>query len=341
MGESTGPPHFYVYQCFFRDLGIRLPFTQFECDFLNYINAAPSQLHPNSWGFLRAFQVLCTVLGIEVSLRVFLNFYQLKAGAPPYGVLSLNGGKDGGLFTLYSQSYKNYKQEFFRVALVGVDPSEDGAFYFGGLPKFPLYWCPDPSGFNGGDPLQLAASEVATIENLKALPRPLDVKLVLSLESSLHRERGLESEYLLSQWFVRVRASLLLLTCVLFLLGILGRSSWRELKHRFEVTELDAPEASEEEVSPLKLNRKRKKDEPGTSTSCRAEGVTPPAVVAKAVDLTGNSSPEGRTQVAVGGVPPASGLPARSIGVSVRVAKATLVSVLPSYSLFSCYSLIF
>nr|KYP31421.1 hypothetical protein KK1_048277 [Cajanus cajan] len=202
MGESTGPPHFYVYQCFFRDLGIRLPFTQFECDFLNYINAAPSQLHPNSWGFLRAFQVLCTVLGIEVSLRVFLSFYQLKAGAPPYGVLSLNGGKDRGLFTLYSQSYKNYKQEFFRVALVGVDPSEDSAFYFGGLPKFPLYWCPVPSGFNGEDPSQLTASEVAAIENLKALPRPMDVKLVLSLESSLHRERGLESEYLLFLCFV-------------------------------------------------------------------------------------------------------------------------------------------
>nr|KYP33133.1 hypothetical protein KK1_046030 [Cajanus cajan] len=163
MGESTGSPHFYVYQCFFRDLGIRLPFTQFECNFLNYINATPSQLHPNSWGFLRAFQVLCTVLGIEVSLRVFLSFYQLKSGAPPYGVLSLNGGKDGGLFTLYSQSYKNYKQEFFRIALVGVDPSEDGVFYFGGLPKFPFYWCPDPSGFNGVDPSQLTASEVAAV----------------------------------------------------------------------------------------------------------------------------------------------------------------------------------
>nr|KYP60869.1 hypothetical protein KK1_023283 [Cajanus cajan] len=130
-----------------------------------------------------------------MSLQVFLSFYQLKLGAPPYGVLSLNGGKDGGLFTLYSQSYKNYKQEFSRVALVGVDPLQDEVFHFGGLPKFPFYWCPDPSGFNGVDSSQLTASEVAAVENLKALPRPLDVKLILSLESSLHRERGLESEY--------------------------------------------------------------------------------------------------------------------------------------------------
>nr|KYP38158.1 hypothetical protein KK1_040612 [Cajanus cajan] len=142
MGRSTDPPHFYVYQCFFRDLGVCLRFTQFECDFLNFINSAPCQLHPNSWGFLRAFQVLCTVLGIEVSLRVFLHFYQLKMGAPPYGILSLSGSRDGGLFTPYSQSYKNLKSVFFRVALVGVDPLKDEVFYFGGSPRFPFYWCP-------------------------------------------------------------------------------------------------------------------------------------------------------------------------------------------------------
>nr|KYP32795.1 hypothetical protein KK1_046427 [Cajanus cajan] len=63
MGKSTDSPHFYMYRCFFRDLGVCLPFTQFECDFLNFVNSAPCQLHPNSWGFLRAFQVLCSVLG--------------------------------------------------------------------------------------------------------------------------------------------------------------------------------------------------------------------------------------------------------------------------------------
>nr|KYP42889.1 hypothetical protein KK1_035703 [Cajanus cajan] len=195
MGGSTDPPHFYVYQCFFRDLGIRLPFTQFECDFLNFINSAPCQLHPNSWGFLRAFQVLCTVLGMDVSLRVFLHFYQLKIGAPPYCILSLSESKAGGLFTPYSQSYKKFKQEFFRVALVGVNPLGDEVFYFGGLPKFPFYWCPKPSRFHGLGDLKVTASEAVTIKNLAALPRPLDCKLVLSLANSPYRERGLESEY--------------------------------------------------------------------------------------------------------------------------------------------------
>nr|KYP45828.1 Myosin-J heavy chain [Cajanus cajan] len=59
MGGPSDPPFFYVYQCLFRDLGVCLPFSQFECDFLNFINSAPCQLHPNSWVFLRDFQVLC------------------------------------------------------------------------------------------------------------------------------------------------------------------------------------------------------------------------------------------------------------------------------------------
>nr|KYP34574.1 hypothetical protein KK1_044455 [Cajanus cajan] len=100
MGGTSNPPFFYMYQCFFRDLGIWLPFTQFECNFLNFVNLAHCQLHPNSWGFLRAFQVLCSTLGIGLSLPVFLHFYQLKLGVPPYGWVSLNGSKVGGfLFT--------------------------------------------------------------------------------------------------------------------------------------------------------------------------------------------------------------------------------------------------
>nr|KYP50826.1 hypothetical protein KK1_027391 [Cajanus cajan] len=218
MGKSIDSPHFYMFWCFFRDLGIRLPFTQFECDFLNHVNAAPYQLHPNSWGFLRAFEVLCTVLGIEVSLLVFLHFYQLKLGVPPYGILSLNGGKGGGLFTLYSQSYKNFKQEFFRVALVDVNPMEDGAFYFGGLPKFPFYWCPKPSRFHGVDQSKLTAAELVAIKDLEALPRPLDCKFILSLERSAHRERDLESEYFafdrsLDCLFFRFSSSFPLLFC--------------------------------------------------------------------------------------------------------------------------------
>ena len=50
-----GRPFFYVYDFFFGQLGITLPFTQFETDLLWSCNVAPSQLHPNSWGFVKIF----------------------------------------------------------------------------------------------------------------------------------------------------------------------------------------------------------------------------------------------------------------------------------------------
>nr|KYP46721.1 hypothetical protein KK1_031686 [Cajanus cajan] len=140
MWGTPNTPFFYMYQCLFRDLGVCLPFSQFECDFLNFINVAPCQLHPNSWGFLRAFQVLCSALGIGLSLLVFLHFYQLKLGEPPLGWVPLNGIKAGGLFSLYSKSYKGFKQEFFRVRPKEADPLVDEVFHFGGLPRFPLFW---------------------------------------------------------------------------------------------------------------------------------------------------------------------------------------------------------
>ncbi|XP_020227889.1 uncharacterized protein LOC109809074 [Cajanus cajan] len=135
-------------------------------------------------------------------------------------------------------------KEFFRVALVGIDPLEDEVFHFGGLPKFTFYWCPEPSRFHGLGNLKVTASEAAAIENLAALPRPLDCKLILSLANSPYRERGLES--------------------------IMGKNLWRELKHRYNATELEVLEPPEEDVAP----------------SEGAEEVTSKAIDADAADLT-------------------------------------------------------
>nr|KYP44917.1 hypothetical protein KK1_033551 [Cajanus cajan] len=109
---STSPLYIYMYQCLFRDLGVVIPFTPFECEFLRKINVAPSQLHPNSWGFLWAFQILCLVMGMNPSLGIFMHFYQLKLGEPPFGWVSLSGSSNGGLFQIFSQSYKNFKRIF-------------------------------------------------------------------------------------------------------------------------------------------------------------------------------------------------------------------------------------
>ncbi|MED6187807.1 hypothetical protein PIB30_079994 [Stylosanthes scabra] len=53
--------HFiYMYECVFSKLKVRVPFTTFEQEVLYECRVAPTQLHPNSWGLMRAFQVPST-----------------------------------------------------------------------------------------------------------------------------------------------------------------------------------------------------------------------------------------------------------------------------------------
>ncbi|XP_020208949.1 uncharacterized protein LOC109793896 [Cajanus cajan] len=83
--------------------------------------------------------------------------------------------------------------------------------------------------------------------------------------------------------------------------GIMGKNLWRELKHRYNVTELEVPEPQEEDVPPLKVIRKRKrgaKEVGGTSDPADAEEVTSTAADASAVDLTESPPPKEAPQVA-------------------------------------------
>ncbi|MED6163220.1 hypothetical protein PIB30_077873, partial [Stylosanthes scabra] len=59
----------FVYESIFTKVGIRVPFTEFQVEVLSEYEVAPSQIHPNSWGFIRAFEVVCRELGCLTSLN--------------------------------------------------------------------------------------------------------------------------------------------------------------------------------------------------------------------------------------------------------------------------------
>nr|KYP69820.1 hypothetical protein KK1_009026 [Cajanus cajan] len=191
---ATTPPYIYMYQCLCRDLGVTFPFTPFECELLKKINVAPSQLHPNSWGFVRAFQILCAVMGIESSLGIFMHFYQIKLGEPPYGWVSLSGSSHGGLFQIFAQSYKNFKEEFFKVQSSHKNPSSDPIFHWNGEPKFPLCWQSKPVRFSRSEGLVLSPNEKEDIKKLEKLARALESKTILMLARSQNPQDDLESK---------------------------------------------------------------------------------------------------------------------------------------------------
>ena len=111
-----------MYQTVFKRVGVRLPFTPFERELLIEINTAPAQLHPNSWAFVRGFQILCGHLGILPSVDVFLHFFEVKKQGKSFWV-SFSGIAGMILLSLFQNSYKNWKGKFSRVCSAKHDPT--------------------------------------------------------------------------------------------------------------------------------------------------------------------------------------------------------------------------
>ncbi|KEH41494.1 hypothetical protein MTR_1g051540 [Medicago truncatula] len=56
----------------------KIPFTMFEMDVLRLLNVAPTQIHLNSWAFIRGFEILCDALDMIPSPGVFFHFTERK-----------------------------------------------------------------------------------------------------------------------------------------------------------------------------------------------------------------------------------------------------------------------
>ena len=75
LTDDKEPVFLFVYDIFFSTLGVRLPFTPFEAKCLDFINVTPSEIHPNSWAFIRAFEVLTELLDAILTIRVLLFLF--------------------------------------------------------------------------------------------------------------------------------------------------------------------------------------------------------------------------------------------------------------------------
>jgi hypothetical protein len=122
---------FYMYTRLIEDFHLYFPFSEFQKSMLRVLNVAPPQLSPNSWSFIKAFELVCFGLEIsEPSVAVFFSFYHIK-NLFPQNVVSLSAQTNRGLFSLYSSNYKNYKDTFVRVRGAehcrGVMYGDDGA----------------------------------------------------------------------------------------------------------------------------------------------------------------------------------------------------------------------
>ena len=128
---NNGVPFFYFYQVVFKCVGVRLPFSRFEKELLTEINVAPAQLYPNSWAFVKAFDILFGFLGCAPSVDIFLHFFELKRQRNNLWVI-LSNVPSRVLLTPFQHSFTWWKGKFFKVCCFDLVPST--------LDGFPLYW---------------------------------------------------------------------------------------------------------------------------------------------------------------------------------------------------------
>ncbi|CAJ2679794.1 unnamed protein product [Trifolium pratense] len=144
--NDTPPAYFYLYTNVIQPLNIWLPFTAFEAEMLKVINVAPTQLHPNSWAFIKAFEVMCLGFNLDPSIGVFFSFYQIK-NLKPHSLVSISSQPNRRLLSLYASNFKNFKDSFLRVRCdekfpnLMYDEVDD--------PLFPFYWTDNPRLIKG------------------------------------------------------------------------------------------------------------------------------------------------------------------------------------------------
>ncbi|RDX89425.1 hypothetical protein CR513_28846, partial [Mucuna pruriens] len=68
----------FMYEAVFKDLGISLPFDFFFAEVLGTLGIAPSQLHPNSWAILWAFEIICRAISIKPMTPLLFSFYTAR-----------------------------------------------------------------------------------------------------------------------------------------------------------------------------------------------------------------------------------------------------------------------
>ncbi|RDX67560.1 hypothetical protein CR513_53549, partial [Mucuna pruriens] len=143
--QENEDDYFFMHETLFLDLGISLPFDFFFADVLWELGVAPSQLHPNFWATLQAFQTVCHALAIILSAPLLFSFYTARG---------------------------------FKVRYVKVLPVRDAAIAMDGNP-IPMYWRL-PNKIKGLTRGQLPMSDRWSFNILNQPPRGVNCKAIVA-----------------------------------------------------------------------------------------------------------------------------------------------------------------
>jgi hypothetical protein len=157
-----------MYTVVLEEFSVKIPFSPFEMDVLKYLNVPPTQIRPNSWAFIRGFEILCKSLGLEPSVGVFFCFYGTKdVNKGTWIAISAHSGKR--LFPQYSCNFKKEWRDTF-VRIQGALECSTASVMEAGKPKFPLRWTKNLLAVRGYDLDKMSPYERRLVQFLEKVP---------------------------------------------------------------------------------------------------------------------------------------------------------------------------
>jgi len=70
-----------IYEVVFKNMGFRLPFFGFQNEIFKSLELALYKIHLNSFGFIRAFELVCEYLELTPTIHMFFSIFSLQRGA--------------------------------------------------------------------------------------------------------------------------------------------------------------------------------------------------------------------------------------------------------------------
>ncbi|KOM34862.1 hypothetical protein LR48_Vigan02g101200 [Vigna angularis] len=174
--RSSPDDFFYMYVNVFTQLFVRVPFIEFQMVVLLEANVAPTQLNPNSWAVVQAFLAMCLAVGVTPTIPVFFLYFEVRP--PPHsGWVSLTSVRDRTFFRPFSDSFKNFKNNYFKVIIdaVGRHEFHDAE----GNPLFPFYWTREPQKIRAFPVKVLGPADLEAVRTINALPHRISPRYLV------------------------------------------------------------------------------------------------------------------------------------------------------------------
>jgi hypothetical protein len=173
---------FAMYEYVFKELGLRLPFSELAMNIFGHLKLAPSQFNPNSLAFLRVFELVCEHLEITPTVPLFLRIFKLQRQRTNGRQGWVSFKQQVKLFEMYVDSVRGFKERYYVVKPMTdaareslyhmVDETENGETVSRRRARFPLAWSYEHFKKSSESYLvkdeELTGEELASLEALRA-----------------------------------------------------------------------------------------------------------------------------------------------------------------------------